>query len=344
MALIHLALRRISPEIPAPVNVNGGVAFMGYLAQRKQGVIMMNTHTPKHRLTAADFDQELLDLYDYYAHGKITKREFLDRAGKWAVGGLTAAAILGTLAPNYALAQQVSEDDPDIEGEDIVYPSPNGTGDITAYLARPREIDPDNPPAAVLVVHENRGLNPYIRDVVRRLAKAGFVALGPDGLSSLGGYPGNDDEGREMQASLDQEALLNDFFAGFEYLQSLNGTNGKVGATGFCYGGGVVNKLAVAYSELAAGVPFYGAAPASDQVARIEAPLLIQLAALDERINAMWPDFQRALEQNGKRYEVHIYPDVNHGFHNDTTPRYDEAAARLAEDRMVGWFRTHLTG
>ena len=302
----------------------------------------MNDRIPQPRLTAADFDQELLDLYDYYAHGKISKREFLDRASKWAVGGLTVAAILGTLSPNYALAQQVAGDDPDIVGQDITYPSPDGTGDITAYLVRPAKIDPQTPPAAVLVVHENRGLNPYIRDVVRRLAKAGFVAMGPDGLSSLGGYPGSDDVGREMQRTLDQQALLNDFFAGFEYLRALDGTNGKVGATGFCYGGGVVNKLAVAYPEMAAGVPFYGSAPDSAQVARIEAPLLIQLAALDQRINAMWPDFQRALDESGKRYEAHIYPDVNHGFHNDTTPRYDEAAARLAEERMMAWFRTHL--
>ena len=304
----------------------------------------MDEQPATRRLSARDFDQDLLDLYDYYAHGKISKREFLDRAGKWAIGGLTALAILDTLSPNYALAQQVEEDDPDIRGEDMTYASPNGTGDITAYLVRPTAIDPDNPPAAVLVVHENRGLNPYIRDVVRRLGKAGFVAMGPDGLSSLGGYPGNDDEGRTMQRSLDQEALLNDFFAGFEYLQGLEGTNGKIGATGFCYGGGVVSKLAVAYPEMAAGVSFYGSAPDSDQVALIEAPLMIQLAALDQRINAMWPEFQKALEENDKRYEAYIYPGVNHGFHNDTTPRYDAEAATLAETRMIAWFRTYLAG
>lgn len=302
----------------------------------------MDTHTKPDRLTAADFDQDLLDLYDYYAHGKISKREFLDSAGKWAVGGLTAAAILGTLSPNYALAQQVAEDDPDITGEDITYASPDGTGDITAYLVRPTNIDPDQLPAAVLVVHENRGLNPYIRDVTRRLAKAGFIAMGPDGLSSLGGYPGTDDEGRTMQRTLDQDALLNDFFAGFEYLQALDGTNGKVGATGFCYGGGVVSRLAVAYPEMAAGVPFYGSFPDAAQAPAIQAPLMIQLAALDQRINAMWPDFQRALEAHDKIYDAHIYPAVNHGFHNDTTPRYDEAAARLAEERMIAWFRTYL--
>ncbi len=304
----------------------------------------MNKHTQAHRLTAADFDQDLLDLYDYYAHGKISKREFLDRAGKWAVGGLTAAAILSTLSPNYALAQQVAEDDPDIVGEDITYQSPNGTGEITGYIVRPAETDPDNPPAAILVVHENRGLNPYIRDVVRRLAKAGFIAMGPDGLSSLGGYPGTDDAGREMQSSLNQDALLNDFFAGFDYLTALEGTNGKVGATGFCYGGGVVNRLAAAYPEMAAGVPFYGSFPEAELVPGIEAPLLIQLAALDERINAMWPPFQQAMEAADKRYELQIYPGVNHGFHNDTTPRYDAAAATLAEERMIAWFRTYLAG
>lgn len=302
----------------------------------------MNDQTSKRRLTTADFDQELLDRYDYYAHGNISKREFLDRAGKWAVGGLTAAAILGTLLPNYALAQQVAEDDPTIQTANITYESPNGTGEITAYLVRPSEINPDRPPAAILVVHENHGLNPYIRDVVRRLAKAGFVAMGPDGLSSLGGYPGNDGDGREMQRSLDRELLLNDFFDGFEYLQALDGTNGKVGATGFCFGGGVVNKLAVAYPKMAAAVPFYGAAPESAQVEAIEAPLMIQLAALDQRINAMWPDFQKALVENNKRYEAYIYPGVNHGFHNDTTPRYDEAAAKLAEERMIAWYRAYL--
>ncbi|UWQ22352.1 YghX family hydrolase [Jannaschia sp. W003] len=294
------------------------------------------------RMTAKDFDQDLLDLYDFYAHGRITKREFMDRAGKWAVGGLTAAAILHQLSPNYALAQQVAEDDPSISGEDITYPSPNGHGEVNGYLVRPSGADPENPPAAVLVVHENRGLNPYIRDVARRMAKAGFVALAPDGLTSVGGYPGTDDEGRALQQTVDGEKLMNDFFAGFEHLKGLEGTNGKVGATGFCYGGGVVNALAVAYPELDAGVPFYGRQPSAEDVARIEAPLLVQLAALDSRINEGWPAFQKALEENDKRYEAHIYPDVNHGFHNDTTPRYDEAAARLAEERTVAWFRVYL--
>lgn len=302
----------------------------------------MNDRLPVRRLTAADFDQDLLELYDYYAHGKISKREFLDRSGKWTVGGMTAAAILSMLSPNYALAQQVAEDDPEIVAEDIVYPSASGTGDIAAYLARPAEIDPERPPAAIFVVHENRGLNPYIRNVVRRLAKAGFIAMGPDFLSSLGGYPGTDDKGRTMQRTLDQDQLLKDFFADFEYLRALGGTNGKVGATGFCYGGGVVSRQAAAYPEMSAGVPFYGSFPDAEQAEGIQAPLMIQLAALDRRINAMWPPFQSAMEADDKIHEAHIYPGVNRGFQNDTTPRFDEAAAMLAEERMVAWFRAYL--
>ncbi|MGB3407392.1 MAG: YghX family hydrolase [Jannaschia sp.] len=292
------------------------------------------------RMTAKDFDQELLDLYDFYAHGKITKREFLDRAGKWAVGGVTAMALLNTLSPNYAFAQQVAEDDADIVGEDITYDSPNGHGSVNGYLVRPAASE--NPPAAVLVVHENRGLNPYIRDVARRVAKAGFIALAPDGLTSVGGYPGNDDEGRELQGQVDGEKLMNDFFAGYEYLAALEGTNGKVGATGFCYGGGVVNALAVAYPELSAGVPFYGRQAAAADVPKIEAPLLLQYAALDSRINAGWEDMQKALEANDKIYEALIWPDVNHGFHNDTTPRYDAPTAEAAWQRTIGWFQVYL--
>ena len=294
------------------------------------------------RMTAEDFDQELLDLYDFYAHGRISKREFLDRAGKWAVGGLTAAAILGMLSPDYALAQQVAPDDPDIDASDMAYDSPGGHGTVDAYMARPTRVDAQRPPAAILVAHENRGLNPYIRDVARRFAKAGFVAMAPDGLSSLGGYPGNDDDGRAMQRRVDGVKLMNDFFAAFEHLKGLEGTNGKVGATGFCYGGGVVNALAVAYPELDAGVPFYGRQPNAADVPRIEAPLLLHFAALDQRINSGWPEYQAALERADKRYEAAIWPGVNHGFHNDTTPRYDEAAARAAEARTVAWFRVYL--
>jgi len=292
------------------------------------------------RMTAKDFDQDLLDLYDFYAHGKITKREFLDRAGKWAVGGLTAAALLNMLSPNYALAEQVSFNDPDITAEYITYPSPNGHGEVRGYLVRPSAAEGELP--AVLVVHENRGLNPYIEDVARRLAKAGFMALAPDGLSSVGGYPGNDAEGRELQSSVDGEKLMNDFFAGFEHLMAREDSTGKVGAVGFCYGGGVCNALAVAYPEMAASVPFYGRQPAAADVSKIEAPLLLHYAALDDRINEGWPAYEKALIENEKIFEAHIYPDVNHGFHNDSTPRYDEEAAQLAWDRTVAWFNTYL--
>lgn len=291
------------------------------------------------RKTARDFPQELLDLYDYYAHGKLTKREFLDRAAKFTVGGVTAAMLLNQLSPNYALAQQVAEDDPDIETSTITYPSPNGHGEVNAYYVVPKGVS--LPAPAVLVIHENRGLNPYIKDVARRMGKAGFVAMAPDGLTPLGGYPGTDDKGREMQRELDTTKLMNDFFAAFEYLHGLDDTT-KVGAVGFCYGGGVVNAIAVAYPELGAGVPFYGRQPAPESVAEIEAPLMIQNAELDERINAGWPAYKEALDAAGKTYTMHMYPGVNHGFHNDTTPRYDEAAAKLAEERTIAFFKEHL--
>ncbi|MCP4383564.1 MAG: dienelactone hydrolase family protein [Hyphomicrobiales bacterium] len=294
-----------------------------------------------HRKTAKDFPQELLDLYDFYAHGKITKREFLSRAARFTVAGVTAAALLQQLSPNYAYAQQVPEDDPDIATSRITYPSPNGHGEVNAYLVRPAGVTDKLP--GVLVVHENRGLNPYIEDVARRLAKAGFMALAPDGLTSAGGYPGNDDDGRALQRTVDREKLLNDFFAGFEYLVARDDSTGKVGAVGFCYGGGVVNAIAVAYPELAAGVPFYGRQPSAEDVAAIEAPLLLQYAELDERINEGWPAYEEALKAAGKTYTAHIYPGVNHGFHNDTTPRYDTEAAKLAEDRTIAFFKEHLS-
>lgn len=292
------------------------------------------------RMTAKDFDQELLDLYDFYAHGKITKREFLDRAGKFTVAGVTAAALLGMLSPDYAMAEQVSFNDPDIIADYITYPSPNGTGDVRGYLVRPAQAT--GPLPAVLVIHENRGLNPYIEDVARRLAKAGFMALAPDGLTSVGGYPGNDADGRDLQRTVDSTALMNDFFAGFEHLLEREDSTGKVGAVGFCYGGGVVSAIAVAYPELAAGVPFYGRQPAASDVPKIQAPLMVQMGALDERINAGWPDFEAALKAAGKTYEGYIYEGANHGFHNDSTPRYDEAKAELAWERTVTWFNKYL--
>ncbi|NIW36568.1 MAG: dienelactone hydrolase family protein, partial [Gemmatimonadetes bacterium] len=291
--------------------------------------------------TARDFPQELLDLYDYYAHGLVTKREFLDRAATFAAVGVTAGALLDQLSPNYALAQQVAADDPEIETSRITYPSPNGHGDINAYLVRPAGVT--EPLPAVLVIHENRGLNPYIEDVARRVAKAGFMALAPDGLTPVGGYPGNDDEGRELQRTVDREKLMNDFFAAFEFLRGHEDSTGKVGAVGFCYGGGVVNALAVAYPELAAAVPFYGRQAPADQVDFIEAPLLIHYAEMDERINQGWPAYRQALDDAGKDYTVHFYPATNHGFHNDTTPRYDEEAAKLAQERTIAFFNEHLS-
>jgi carboxymethylenebutenolidase len=293
------------------------------------------------RMTAKDFDQELLDLYDFYAHGKISKREFLDKAGKFAVGGVTAMALLSTLSPDYAMAEQVSFNDPDIAPEYVTYPSPNGHGEVRAYQVRPAGVT--GPLPAVLVIHENRGLNPYIEDVARRVAKAGFLALAPDGLTSVGGYPGNDAEGRDLQSTVDGEKLMNDFFAGFEHLLTRDDSTGKVGAVGFCYGGGVCNALAVAYPEMAASVAFYGRQAAAVDVPKIQTPLLLQYAALDERINEGWAEYEAALIADNKVFEAHIYPDVNHGFHNDSTPRYDEAAAELAWERTIGWFNTYLT-
>ncbi|MQB42635.1 YghX family hydrolase [Rhizobium sp. ICMP 5592] len=292
------------------------------------------------RLTAKDFHPELLELYDYYAHGRITKREFLDRAGKYAVGGLTATAIFGLMSPNYALAQQVEFTDPDILPEYITYPSPQGNGTVRGYFVRPAAAKGKVP--AVVVVHENRGLNPYIEDVARRVAKAGFIALAPDGLTSVGGYPGNDEKGRELQQQVDPQKLMNDFFAAIELLMKHDATTGKVGITGFCYGGGVANAAAVAYPELAAAVPFYGRQPRAEEVSRIKAPLLLHYAGLDKGINEGWPAYEAALKASNKVYEAYIYPDVNHGFHNDSTPRYDEAAAKLAWERTKGWFKRYL--
>ncbi|MBN9669225.1 dienelactone hydrolase family protein [Labrenzia aggregata] len=300
----------------------------------------MNEMTPVRRMTAKDFPQELLDLYDFYAHGKITKREFLNGAAKFAVAGVSAAMLLDQLSPNYALAQQVAPDDAAIETQRITYPSPNGHGKVNGYLVKPAGAAGKLP--AVLVVHENRGLNPYIEDVARRLGKAGFLVLAPDGLTVVGGYPGNDDKGRELQRTVDSTKLMNDFFAAFEFLLKHEDSTGKVGAVGFCYGGGVVNAIAVAYPELAAGVPFYGRQPSPEDVSKIEAKLMVQNAELDERINAGWPAYEKALKENNIDYVMHMYPGVNHGFHNDTTPRFDEEAAKLAEERTIEFFKENL--
>lgn len=292
------------------------------------------------RKKAHEFDQRILEIYDGYVHGKMTKRDFISQAGKYAAVGVTGAMLLEQLQPNYALAQQVMPDDPAIETQVVEYNSPEGHGAIKGLMARPSGATGKLP--AVLVIHENRGLNPYIEDVVRRAAKAGYLAFGPDGLTPLGGYPGTDDEGRTMQKQLDRAKLMADFFAAFEFLRGHDGSTRKVGCVGFCYGGGVCNALAVAFPDLAASVPFYGRQPSAEDVPNIEAPLLIHNAGLDKRINAGWPDYEAALKAHGKTYEAHIYDGVNHGFYNDTTPRYDEASATLAWDRTLAFFAQHL--
>jgi carboxymethylenebutenolidase len=292
------------------------------------------------RLTAKDFHPDLLELYDGYVHGRLSRRDFLDRAAAFAMAGVAATTLLAALSPDYALAQQVQFTDPDIVAEYITYPSPNGHGQVRGYLVKPAKATGKLP--AIVVVHENRGLNPYIEDVARRVAKAGFIALAPDGLSSVGGYPGNDVRGRELQAQVDPEKLMNDFFAAIEYLRASPLGTGKVGITGFCYGGGVSNAAAVAYPELDAAVPFYGRQAKPEDVVKIKAPLLLHFAEKDDNVNATWPAYEAALKAAGKTYEAYVYPGTNHGFHNDSTPRYDEAAAALAWDRTLGWFRKYL--
>ena len=292
------------------------------------------------RLTAKDFDPKILELYDHYAHGKMTKRELLKNIGKYTAAGVTALSVFNNLMPNYALAEQVNFNDPEIKANYITYNSKNGNGKINAYYVKPSKITKKT--SAVLVIHENRGLNPYIKDVARRVAKAGFIALAPDGLSSLGGYPGNDAEGKILQKKIDREKLLNDFFNAFEFLYSHQDTNKKIGAVGFCYGGGVCNALAVAYPELSASVPFYGSQASSEDVKKIKTPLMLHYAEFDERINKGWPEYEAALKSNKKKYQAYIYKGCNHGFHNDSTPRYDEKNANLAWKRTVNFFRENL--
>lgn len=291
------------------------------------------------RKTADEFDQELLDLYDSYAHGLIERREFLNKAGKFTVGGLSASALLSALSPDYALANQVDENDPRIKGEMIEYASPKGHGMIKGLYVRPAA---GGARGSVVVVHENRGLNPYIADVARRVAVAGFNALAPDGLTPLGGYPGTDEEGKKMQRTLDKAKLLEDFMAAYDHVSAGADSNGKIGAVGFCYGGGVCNAMAVRRPELAASVPFYGRQAKAEDVPAIKAPLLLHYAGLDKRINAGWPDYEAALKANNKTFTAHFYENTNHGFHNDTTPRYDMAAAELAWSRTIDFFNTHL--
>jgi carboxymethylenebutenolidase len=292
------------------------------------------------RKKASDFDPELLGLFDKYVHGGLSRREFLDHAARYAVGGVTAAMILDSLSPNYAWAQQVPKDDGRIKTEYITYDSPQGSGKVRALYVRPANASGKLP--GVMVVHENRGLNPYIEDVARRLGVAGFLALAPDALTPLGGYPGDDDRGREMQSKLDPQKMLEDFAAAVVYLKSSPECTGKVGVVGFCYGGGVANQMAVRFPDLAAAVPFYGRQPSAEETAKIKAPMLIHYAGLDQRVNAGWPAWEQALKSNHVTYTEYVYDGVNHGFHNDTTPRYDEAAAKLAWQRTIDFFKKYL--
>ena len=291
------------------------------------------------RPTANDFPREVLTLFDRYVHGVIDRRAFLEGAGKFAVGSMTALAMLDSLSPRYSWAQQVAPTDKRIRTEYVDYSSPNGAGSMRGYMARPAT---EGKKPAILVVHENRGLNPYIEDVVRRFAVADFLTFGPDALFPLGGYPGNDDDGRALQSQRDPDEMLEDFGAAAELLVAHDGSTGRVGTVGFCFGAGVVNYLATRLPNLGAGVPFYGSQPATEEVPKIEAPLMIQYAALDERVNAGWPAFKEALDAHDKTYTMHMYDNVNHGFHNDTTPRFDPAAAKLAEARTMAFFNEHL--
>jgi carboxymethylenebutenolidase len=292
------------------------------------------------RKKASDFPQEVLDLFDGYQHGFINRREFLDRATKYAVGGVSAAAMLESLRPNYAWAEQVPKADPRIRAEYVTYDSPEGTGKVRGYLARPAK---GATAACVVVYHENRGLNPYIEDVARRLAVEGYVAFAPDALTSLGGYPGDEETAVKKFATLDAKKRTEDMMAAAPYLKSRpECSGGKLGAVGFCFGGSMTNMLATRMPDLAAAVPFYGGQPSAEDTAKIKAPLLIHYAGLDERIDAGWPAWEAALKANHVKYEMHMYPNVNHGFHNDTTPRYDEAAAKLAWERTLAFFKEHL--
>lgn len=294
------------------------------------------------RKKASDFPPEVMKLFDGYVHGAISRRDFLERAGKFAVGAFGAAAMLESLQPNFAWAEQVPKDDKRIKTGYVDYDSPGGSGKMRGYMAQPAKADGKLP--AVLVIHENRGLNPYIEDVARRLALANFVAFAPDSLFPQGGYPGDEDKGRAMFAAQDAKKRSEDLYNGGVFLKSRPEITGKMGVVGFCFGGSVSNALAVRMPDLGAAVPYYGSQPAAADVAKIKAPLLIHYAGLDERINAGWPAYEAALKANKVRYTMHMYDGVNHGFHNDTTPRYDEAAAKLSWQRTLEFFNRHLRG
>jgi carboxymethylenebutenolidase len=285
-------------------------------------------------------DRNVMRLFDGYVHGQITRREFLDRAAAFTASGVTAAALLGSLSPDYALAQQVDPDDDSISVGYKKYPSPKGAGVMQGYFVRPAGAQHKSP--GVVVIHENRGLNPYIEDVARRLGIAGFIAFAPDALTPLGGYPGNDDDGRTLQRQRDSAEMVEDFVAAAEFLAKHPDCSGKVGAVGFCFGGGMSMRLAVRLPELAAAVAFYGRHPAADEARSIRAPLMLHHAGLDERVNATWPDFEEALKDADRDFINYEYADVNHGFHNDTTPRYNKQAAELAWQRTIDFFASHL--
>ena len=293
------------------------------------------------RKPAQYFEQELLNIFDLYVHGDIDRRAFLDRASKFAVGGVTAGMLLDMLNPQFAAAQQVPKDDKRLKAEYVEFPSPQGnTGKTKGYLVRPANATGKLP--AVLVIHENRGLNPHIEDIARRLALDGFMAFAPDALAPVGGYPGDEDKARAMFGQIDAGKTREDFVAAATWLKNRPDSNGKIGAVGFCWGGAVVNFLAARMPDLNAGVPFYGTQPSAEEAAKIKAPLLIQYAENDERVNSGWPAYEAALKANNVKYEVFKYPGTQHGFNNDTTPRYDAAAAKLAWERTVAFFKTHL--
>lgn len=292
------------------------------------------------KITPEDINQEMFDLYDDYAHNKIDRKVFLEKLSVFAVGGLTLPALLSFMLPNYKDKIQVPADDPRLKSAFIEYNSPKGGGKIRGLLSKPVDADAKLP--GVVVVHENRGLNPYIEDVGRRAALAGFVSLAPDALTPLGGYPGNDDEGRTLQRQRDRNEMLEDFIAAYEHLKTHPDCNGNIGVVGFCFGGWISNMMAVRVPGLMAAVPFYGGQPSAEDVPSINAPLLLQYAGLDKRVNEGWPAYEEALEEHDKEYTAYIYPDVNHGFHNDTTPRYNEEAAKLAWQRTVDFFNEKL--
>jgi carboxymethylenebutenolidase len=283
---------------------------------------------------------EVLRLFDGYVHGAISRRQFLDRAAAFAVAGVSAAAMLASLSPDYALAQQIAPDDASIRTSYKKYASPRGAGVMQGYFARPAVFDHKLP--GVIVIHENRGLNPYIEDVARRLAVAGFIAFAPDALTPLGGYPGNDDEGRALQKQRDRDEMTEDFVAAVEFLQQHPDCSGEVGSVGFCFGGWMSLQLAARVADLGAAVAFYGSHPNAEDTAKIRAPLMLHHAGLDKRVNEGWPEFEKNLQTNDREFANNFYADVNHGFHNDTTPRYDEAAAQLAWERSIQFFSDHL--